>query len=326
MQDPGSPFGFYIPSDPVSPTIFIKRDSNTYEDTCSIPPPHFLHLLPSLPDKRDVMQSLLRGCDEFKWVRLKLRLCATWRGNLLVDVSIVAYDDAITFVIHGLEWLESTRIMAGQHVIVLAAISGSHTLFSRSLASFDDLNYDSATCIVCEAVIMKYVHCSSCGLEELANLTDNEETGILEITHQEGYPIFTCYRSLVIAYAPDPSHNNHENVNNSSNKNNSTSVTCTYNKVRVSLKITAVQIEGQVGAQQIRQLKQKVQNLPHKCELQVQYAHSQPLSLPPPSSMKTVKVAHNRNDLATKGSKDNASNNAKGTSNKHNKTAHTDHF
>ncbi|GKC88601.1 hypothetical protein Tco_1149250, partial [Tanacetum coccineum] len=29
------------------------------------------------------------------------------------DVSIVADDDAIAFVIHGLEWVESTRIMAG---------------------------------------------------------------------------------------------------------------------------------------------------------------------------------------------------------------------
>ncbi|GJW91675.1 hypothetical protein Tco_0169228 [Tanacetum coccineum] len=36
-----------------------------------------------IKDNRDVMQSLLRGCDEFKWVRLKLRLSATWRGNLL---------------------------------------------------------------------------------------------------------------------------------------------------------------------------------------------------------------------------------------------------
>ncbi|GJR05227.1 hypothetical protein Tco_0528211 [Tanacetum coccineum] len=34
-------------------------------------------------DTRDVMQSLLRGCDEFRWVRLKLRLSTTWRGNLL---------------------------------------------------------------------------------------------------------------------------------------------------------------------------------------------------------------------------------------------------
>ncbi|GKC28885.1 hypothetical protein Tco_1036179 [Tanacetum coccineum] len=60
-------------------------------------------------DTRDVMQSLLRGYDEFRWVRLKLRLSTTWRGNLLVDVSIVADDDAIAFVIHGLEWVESTR-------------------------------------------------------------------------------------------------------------------------------------------------------------------------------------------------------------------------
>ncbi|GJR89788.1 DnaJ-like protein [Tanacetum coccineum] len=34
-------------------------------------------------DTDDVMQSLLRGCDEFTWVWLKLRLSATWRGNLL---------------------------------------------------------------------------------------------------------------------------------------------------------------------------------------------------------------------------------------------------
>ncbi|GJV75259.1 reverse transcriptase domain-containing protein [Tanacetum coccineum] len=34
-------------------------------------------------DTRDVTQSLLRGCDEFTWIRLKLRLSATWRGNLL---------------------------------------------------------------------------------------------------------------------------------------------------------------------------------------------------------------------------------------------------
>ncbi|GJT87978.1 hypothetical protein Tco_1069695 [Tanacetum coccineum] len=38
-------------------------------------------------DTRDVMQSLLRGCDEFTWVQLKLRLSATWRGNLLVIMS-----------------------------------------------------------------------------------------------------------------------------------------------------------------------------------------------------------------------------------------------
>ncbi|PWA88771.1 hypothetical protein CTI12_AA118420 [Artemisia annua] len=49
------------------------------------------------------------------------------------------------------------------------------------------------------------------------------------------------------------------------------------------------------------------------------HAHSQPSSLPPPSSAKTEKEAHNHNSLSTKGSKDNASSNAKGTSNKHNK-------
>ncbi|GKE42930.1 2S seed storage protein-like protein, partial [Tanacetum coccineum] len=160
-----------------------------------------------------------------------------------LDVSIVAYDDAITFVIHGLEWLESTRIMAGQHVIVLAAISGSHTLFSRSLASFDDLNYDSATCIVCEAVIMKYVHCSSCGLEELANLTDNEETGILEITHQEGQGFFEDNRSGQKQQT--------QILQQCFNELQNVSQQCQCEAMKQVFQ-DVHQIEGQVGAQQIR--------------------------------------------------------------------------
>ncbi|GKD65711.1 plant self-incompatibility S1 [Tanacetum coccineum] len=42
----------------------------------------------------------------------------------IVDISIVGDDDANTFVIDGLEWVESTRILAGQHVVVLAAMAG----------------------------------------------------------------------------------------------------------------------------------------------------------------------------------------------------------
>nr|GEZ27347.1 retrovirus-related Pol polyprotein from transposon TNT 1-94 [Tanacetum cinerariifolium] len=75
------------------------------------------------------------GIIELYFVRTKYQLADMFTKSLPEDrfkylVRRIGDDDAIAFIIDGLEWVESTRIMAGQHVIVLAAIGGSHTLFS----------------------------------------------------------------------------------------------------------------------------------------------------------------------------------------------------
>ncbi|GKE19930.1 tubby-like F-box protein 3 isoform X1, partial [Tanacetum coccineum] len=43
-----------------------------------------------------------------------------------LDVSIVGDDDTIAFVIDGLEWVELARILAEQHVVMLATMAASN--------------------------------------------------------------------------------------------------------------------------------------------------------------------------------------------------------
>ncbi|GJZ85399.1 hypothetical protein Tco_0650738 [Tanacetum coccineum] len=42
---------------------------------------------------------------------------------LILNVSILGNDNAIVFVLYGLRWVKSARILAGQHVVVLTAMA-----------------------------------------------------------------------------------------------------------------------------------------------------------------------------------------------------------